>query len=130
MRFRFLDFSPTVRKKLVKFTGLHAIYAGEDISQIFNRVNIIAFARCYEREMGGCGLAAGIRANKKAVLAHQNKRFNSLFAGVIVYVKIGVIKEARESKPVIEAIVNGFHQRVSGIKSALKCCQFKMQGVY
>ena len=69
MRFRLLDFSPTVREKLVKLAGLHAIYASEDISQIVNRVNIIAFAGCDEREVGCRSLAAGIRAHEKAILA-------------------------------------------------------------
>ena len=84
MRFRFLEFSPTVRKKLVKFTSLHAIYAGKDISQIFNRVNIIAFARCDEREMGCCGHAAGIRACEKAIFSHQNEGLNSALTGIII----------------------------------------------
>ena len=46
MRFRFLDLDPTVREKLVKLTSFHAIDASEDISEIFNGVNIITFARC------------------------------------------------------------------------------------
>ena|ERR1700722_2002575 len=130
MRFRFLDFSPTVRKKLVKLTGLHGIYAGEDISQIFNRINIIAFARCDEREMGCCGYAADVRANKKAILAHEDKRLNSAFAFIIVYVKIRVIEAACQSKPMVEGIVNGVHQGVGWVKSVLKGNQLKVQGIY
>ena len=84
MRFRFLDFGPTVREKLIKLTGLHAIYASENISQIVNRVNIIAFARCDERKMSCRGHAAGVRANKKAILTHEDKRLNSAFAFIIV----------------------------------------------
>jgi hypothetical protein len=116
MRFRFLDFGPTVRKKLGKFACLHAVYAGEDISQIFNRVNVVAFARCDEREMGCCGYAADIRANKKAIFAHQNKRLNSPFAGVVVYIKIRVIEKSGKCKPVIESIVNSPHQRICWAK--------------
>ena len=74
--------------------------------------------------------AASIRANKKAVFAHENKGFNSAFALVIVNVKIGVIKEARQSKPMVESIVNGLHQGVGGIKSILKSQQFEVQGIY
>ena len=130
MRFRFLDFGPTVREKLLKLTGLQAINASEDISQIFNGVNIIAFARSDEREVDSRSPAAGIRANKKAVLTHQDKGLDSTLAGIIVYVKSRVTKKARQCNPMVESIVNGFHQGVGWIKSVLECYQFKVQGVY
>ena len=130
MRFRFLEFGPSMREKLGKLTGLHAIYASEDISQIVNRINIIAFARSDERKMSCRGHAASIRANKKAILAHQDKRLNSAFAGIIIYVKIRVIQAACQRKPMVERVVNSFHQGVGWIKSILKRYQLKVQSVY
>ena len=130
MRFKFLDFGPTVREKLIKLTGFHAVDASEDIGEIINRVNIIAFARRYEREMGCSSHATGIRAYEKAILTHQDKGFNCLLAGVIVYVKVRVIQTACQCKPMVERVINSVHQGIGWIKSILKCHQLKMQGVH
>src|SRR5271156_4989121 len=99
MRFRFLVFSPMVREKLRKLAGLHAVYTSEDVGQIVNRVNIITFARSYERKMGCGSHAACIRACKKAILAHEDKRFDSALTLVIVNIKVRIIQKTSQCKP-------------------------------
>lgn len=116
--------SPAIGQQLIEFVGLHGIDSGQDVGKIFDGIDVVSLTRSHEREVDRGGASAGIGAYKQAVLSHQHEVFDGLFGDIVVDVEIWILEEARQSKPVVESVFTGRHQRICRIESCFETDNF------
>lgn len=90
--------------------------AGQNISVPIDRIDAVALARGYEREVDGNSLCSLIGACKQAVFSHQYPALDRPFRLVVIDRDFRILEESGERAPVIEGVVYGLHQLMSGIQ--------------
>lgn len=119
--------SPAVGKKLIDFAGFHGTDSGEHVSEIFDRVDVVAFARNDKRKVDGSRLTCGIRTDEQKVLPRQNKILDSSLGTIIVDFKIWIFEKSGESEPVLERVLDRLHERVGRIERVFELQQAFVQ---
>lgn len=115
-----LVLSPAVWKKLIEFAGLHGIDPGKYVGKICNWIDAVTFARNHEGKVDGRCPAASVRTHEEKILASQHEVLDSSLGRIVIDVEIRVFEEAGQGDPVLERVIDSLHQRIGGIKSALK----------
>lgn len=100
----------------MKFGCFQFIDAGQNVGVPINGVDAIAFSGGDEREMNRNGLGPFIGAGKQAVFPHENPTFDCSFGLIVVDRDVRVFEKSCQSAPMIETVINCFHQIVCGIE--------------
>ncbi len=121
-------FCPAVGQQLFEFACLHRVDPGEDISEVFDRVDVVGFAGSHEGKVDCRRSASGIRTDKETVLPHQNEVLDRSLGRVVVDIEIGVLQESRQGDPVVEGVVDGRREHMCRIECSFErenlCVQF------
>lgn len=105
-----------MREKLIDFAGLHRVDSGENVSEVDDRINVVALAGGDEREVYGHRSAAGIGADEEKIFPGDHKIFDRPLGRIVVYFKIGIAQKPVQCHPVPEGVFDGFHERVRRVQ--------------
>lgn len=99
--------------KLVRF---QAIDAREDIGIPIDRVDAVALGGSDKGEMDDSGFRAFVGAGEEAVFPHQHPAFDCALTFVIVNRNVGIFEKSGERQPVIQCVVDRFHEFMARIE--------------
>lgn len=102
----------------MKFACFQSIDARQDVGIPVHGVDAVALRCGNEREMNGSSSGALVGARKETILSHKDPAFNCPLGLVVVDCNVGIFEESSQRSPVLESVVNCFHQLVGGIEFA------------
>lgn len=83
----------------------------ENVAQIGERVDAVAFAGRDQREQDGGAMASVFASNEEPVLAADGDAAQCAFGGVVIRLQRTVFNVARQRRPLSQTIVHGLAQR-------------------
>lgn len=111
----------------MKFVGLQTVDAREDICIPIDRVDAVALGGSDKGEMDGGGFRAFVGAGEEAVFPHQHPAFDCALTFVIVNGNVGIFKKPGEREPVIQCVVDRFHEFMARIEFGLRARNYGAQ---
>ncbi len=100
----------------MKFAGFQCIDPGKNIGVPVDWIDTVPLGGSDEREVHGNGLCTFVGARKKTIFPHKNPGFNSPLCLIVVDCDVRILEKSCQCSPMLESIVNCFHQLVSGIE--------------
>jgi len=100
----------------LKFACFQPVNARQDIGIPIYRVNAVALCGSNERQMYCNCFCALIGASEEAIFAYEYPRFYCPFGLVVVYCNVGIFEKSGQCYPVLQSVIDGFHQFMSWIE--------------
>lgn len=116
--------------KLVELLRSECVDARQNVCVPINRIDTISFARCDEGEVNGNSFGALVGAGKQTIFSDENPAFDCPLGFVIVDGDIWIFEKSGQSEPVIQRVVNCFHQFVSRIECFFSFKNNRAEGLY
>ena len=102
---------------------------GEDVSQVFERVDVVEFAGLDERSDGGPVFGAAIRSREQRIFPVERDGADGAFDGIVVELDTAIVDEARQTFPARQGVPDCFGELALLADQTKFCAQPWFKGI-
>lgn len=101
---------------MLQFICFQPVNASKNVSVPIDGIDAVALGSGDEGQMNSNSSGTFIGACEQRIFSYENPAFDGTLTFIIVYSNIGVFEKSSQRPPVVECVIDRFHQLVSGVE--------------